>query len=92
MDSAKVTLIDCTIKGCKGPGVDCSEKGQAVIRGGCIEGNVGGVWVWDSARAVLKGADLAGGPSHAILADGAGSLDVKVSYWLNIRSVMANDS
>lgn len=51
---------------------------QVTVQGGTIEGNVGGVWVWDSARAMLQGVTVAGGPSHAILADGQAGLDVKV--------------
>ena len=84
MESARVTLLDCTISGCKGPGLDCSSKAQATIQGGSIHSNVGGVWVWDGAAAVLRGAAVAGGPSFALLADGWGSLDVQVRqrWWL----------
>lgn len=79
MDSAQVTLVDCVITGCKGPGVDVSEASHAAVTGGSIDSNVGGVWVWDSARATLRSAAVAGGPAHAILADGAAVVDVKVS-------------
>ena len=78
MESARVTLLDCTISGCRGPGLDCSGRAQATIHGGSIHSNVGGVWAWDGAAAVLRGAAVAGGPSHALLADGGGSLDVQV--------------
>ncbi|GAB4818117.1 hypothetical protein N2152v2_005163 [Parachlorella kessleri] len=80
MESARVTLLDCTISGCKGPGIDCSGRAQATVQGGSIIGNVGGVWVWEGAAAVMRDAVVAGGPSHALLADGGGSLDVQESH------------
>ena len=43
-----------------------------------MAGNVGGVWVWDCARAVLHGTVVAGGPSHALLADGKSQMEVRV--------------
>jgi hypothetical protein len=52
---------------------------QVSISGGRMTRCVGGVWLWDAAHAVLRGAELAGGPSHALLADGGASVDAEAS-------------
>lgn len=79
MDAARITLHSCTLRDCKGPGVDLSGTAQASISGGRVEACVGGVWLWDNAHASLQRAKVAGGPSHAILADGGAVLEVRVS-------------
>ena len=79
MDAAHATLASCRLRDCKGPGVDLSGAARATITGGRIEACVGGVWAWDAARAALAaGACVAGGPSHALLADGEAALEVRV--------------
>ena len=79
MESARLTLHSCSLRECKGPGLDLSGSAQATVSGGSsIAQCVGGVWMWDSSRATLQGASVAGGPSHAILADGAASVEVRV--------------
>ena len=78
MDSSRLTLHACTMSGCKGPGVDASGAARVRITGGSVEGCVGGVFLWDSSRALLRGATLAGGPCHALLVDGAAMPDAQV--------------
>lgn len=77
-DSARLTLLACTLRGCKGPGVDVSGDAHAAITGGSVAQCVGGVWAWERARVALAGATVAGGPSHALLADGEAHLEVRV--------------
>lgn len=79
MDSAQLTLQQCTISGCKGPGVDCSGTARLALCGGSVEGNVGGVWLWEGSSAEVTRASISGGPSHAILADGNSQPLVRVS-------------
>lgn len=79
MDSTRVTLHSCELRDCKGPGVDLSDSARATILRGAIGGCVGGVWAWDSSAALLRGAAVAGGPSHALLVDGAAAMDVQAS-------------
>ncbi|KAL4457278.1 hypothetical protein ABPG75_012143 [Micractinium tetrahymenae] len=78
-DSARLTLLACTLRNCKGPGLDLSGLAQAAISGGSVAQCVGGVWAWERSRAVLGGAVVAGGPSHALLADGEAQLEVRES-------------
>ena len=81
MESARLTLHSCSLRGCKGPGLDLSGSAQATFSAGSsIAQCVGGVWLWDSSRATLQGASVAGGPSHAILADGAAAVEVRVRH------------
>lgn len=81
MESARLTLHSCSLRDCKGPGLDLSGSAQATVSGGSsVTQCVGGVWLWDSSRAALRGASVAGGPSHAILADGASTVEVRVSH------------
>lgn len=82
MDAARLSLTACTLRDCKGPGVDVSGGASAAVTGGTIEQCVGGVWLWDAGRATLQAASVAGGPSHAILADGTASLEVRVRLWV----------
>lgn len=80
MDTARLSLTRCTLRDCKGPGVDLSGSARATLIGGTVEACVGGVWLWDAARAELRGgAHVAGGPSHALLVDGAAAVEVRVS-------------
>lgn len=79
MDSTRLTLHSCALRGCKGPGVDLSDSAQAVIVGGAIADCVGGVWAWDSSQAKLHGTAVAGGPSHALLVDGTAHVEARVS-------------
>lgn len=88
MDSARLTLQRCSLRACAGPGVDLSGGASAAIAGGSIAACVGGVWLWDRARAELRGADVAGGASHALLVDGAASVEARVSgsgRWADCR-------
>ncbi|KAL4421167.1 hypothetical protein ABPG77_003350 [Micractinium sp. CCAP 211/92] len=78
-DSACLTLLACMLRRCKGPGVDLSGTARAEIRGGSVAQCVGGVWAWERARVALAGATVAGGPSHALLADGEARLEVRES-------------
>lgn len=81
MGTARLTLAACSLRDCKGPGVDLSGSAEATISGGSIEACVGGVWLWEAARATLRGgATVAGGPSHAILADGDAALEIRVRW------------
>jgi hypothetical protein len=79
MDTAHLTINSSLLQNCKGPGVDLSGSAAASINGSKIEQCVGGVWLWDAASAVIRGATLGGGPSHAILADSGAALQVRVS-------------
>ncbi|RMZ53297.1 hypothetical protein APUTEX25_004785 [Auxenochlorella protothecoides] len=67
MDSALLTCSQTVVTGCKGPGVDLSDRASATLVGGAVQENVGGVWLWDQARAQLSGVRLEGGPSHAVM-------------------------
>lgn len=77
MDSSRLTLHACTMSGCKGPGLDASGAARVRITGGAVEGCVGGVFLWGSSRALLRGATLAGGPCHALLVDGLAMPDAQ---------------
>ena len=70
MDSAVCALRECTISGNLGPGADVSGKGRLVAEKCAITGNVGGLWLWDSSKAVVTQCSMEGGSSHVILADG----------------------
>jgi hypothetical protein len=74
MDRASLRLLDCVLSGCKGPGVDCSGNSSLTMRGGSVEGNVGGVWAWDGATIELERAAVEGGPAQAVLVDGGGTV------------------
>ena len=78
MDSARVALHRCSLRDCKGPGLDLSGDAQGTVAGGSIAQCVGGVWLWERTRGALHGADMAGGPSHALLADGKATVAVQV--------------
>ncbi|PSC73819.1 Small glutamine-rich tetratricopeptide [Micractinium conductrix] len=79
MDSARVALHRCSLRDCKGPGLDLSGDAQGTVAGGSIAQCVGGVWLWERTRGALHGADVAGGPSHALLADGKATVAVQES-------------
>lgn len=70
MDNAGVEAIECTITGSKGPGVDVSGHAHATLSGCNVADNAGGIFLWDTATAALQTVRLAGGPHHALLADG----------------------
>ena len=54
MDSGEASLRDCCIRGNQGPGVDVSGRAKVSAVGCEIQANVGGVWLWDDAKAVLS--------------------------------------
>ena len=53
----------------KGPGVDVSQEAKVVASECEIEGNVGGLWVWENGRAQFSSCRIEGGKSHAVLVD-----------------------
>jgi hypothetical protein len=70
MDTAKLALSNCTLRNNKGPGIDCSGAGEAVLKDTKVRDNVGGVWLWDASRVEMHHCELEGGPSHVVLVDG----------------------
>ena len=70
MDAAEAVLRDCVVAKNSGPGADVSGKGKIAAENCQIEGNVGGLWLWDSAKAAVSQSTIEGGTSHVILADG----------------------
>ncbi|KAK9828720.1 hypothetical protein WJX72_001708 [[Myrmecia] bisecta] len=68
MDSSHVQLIDCELCDSQGPGIDLSSRAQLTMTAGCVTRNVGGVWCWDVAKAVLSDVALDGGKSLVVLA------------------------
>jgi hypothetical protein len=51
MESARVAMLHCHVHNAKGPGVDVSGRGRLEMEGGSIYDCVGGVWLWQQARA-----------------------------------------
>ncbi len=70
MDSGEAALKDCCVRANRGPGLDVSGRGKVSAEGCEIESNVGGLWLWEEAKAALFRCKLEGGDSHVILADG----------------------
>lgn len=68
MENASVQMGSCMLLDNKGPAVDVSGTAHAHLRGGEVVGNLGGVFLWDSASAKLEGVRLRGGVHHALLA------------------------
>ena len=73
MDASHLSLSDCVITSNKGPALDISGTAHAIVRGGEVANNAGGMFLWDTATARLEGARLSGGQHHALLVgdDGA---------------------
>ena len=89
MDAAFIQINGCKIMRNKGPGIDMSGKGTAVVKSSVLEENVGGVWCWDTAGVSLSYCVLGGGQTHVILADGAAT--VKADHCAFTGSVHATD-
>ena len=69
MDDAEACLRECCIEENEGPGVDLSGRGKLLAEKCKIRANVGGIWLWDTSKAVISQCSLEGGKSHVILAD-----------------------
>lgn len=54
MDAACVSLSACSVSGNRGPGLDISGDGQAIVAECTVKGNCGGVFLWDDAKCVLQ--------------------------------------
>lgn len=54
MDSACVSLDGCSVSGNKGPGLDLSGAGHALVADCTVKGNCGGVFLWDDSKCVLQ--------------------------------------
>lgn len=69
MEDCHAEFIECHMRDNKGTGVDVSGNAHATLRDCYVKNNVGGLFMWDDARAFLYNCRVNGGQSHALLAD-----------------------
>ena len=60
MGDSAVTMVDCVVRDNKGPGLDASDRARLVLERCRVEGNVGGVWLWDEASCDVRRCNVSG--------------------------------